>query len=109
MAGEAIQFFILSATALCIYLFPSMIAGKRDHHAFTGIFLINILVGWTVIGWIVCLIWAYSRVEKKPVKTKAIKTAPSLSEELEKLGEMKEKGLISEDEFKQGKEKILAR
>lgn len=41
-----------------LYFLPSLIAlirGKRDTLA---IFLLNLFLGWSVIGWIVALIWA---------------------------------------------------
>jgi hypothetical protein len=39
-----------------LYFLPSIIG--RDKHAFTGIFLVNLLLGWTLIGWVVAFIWA---------------------------------------------------
>lgn len=39
-----------------LYFLPAIIAhNKRD---FTAIFLVNLLFGWTFIGWIVALVWA---------------------------------------------------
>jgi len=43
---------------LLLYFLPAIIArNKRDA---SGIFLVNLLFGWTGIGWIVALIWACS-------------------------------------------------
>jgi len=39
-----------------MYFLPSIIAHRKQ--AFTAIFLVNLLAGWTVIGWFVALIWA---------------------------------------------------
>lgn len=42
--------------AMAIYFVPSFMAsGKRDSGA---IIFLNLLFGWTVIGWIVCFVWA---------------------------------------------------
>jgi hypothetical protein len=42
--------------AMLMYFLPSIIGHrKRD---FTGIFILNLLFGWTVIGWLVALVWA---------------------------------------------------
>ena len=41
-----------------MYFLPSIIAlvrGKRDALA---IFLLNLFLGWSVIGWIIALVWA---------------------------------------------------
>lgn len=43
---------------ILLYFLPAIIAhNKRD---FTAIFLVDLLFGWTVIGWVVALIWACS-------------------------------------------------
>jgi Superinfection immunity protein len=43
---------------LCLYGFPSWLAWYRDHHNLAAIVLLNLLLGWTVIGWVAALIWA---------------------------------------------------
>lgn len=50
--------------AVLIYIIPSIISWNRKRG--TGIAALNILLGWTVIGWIIALIWALSadKVEK---------------------------------------------
>jgi hypothetical protein len=40
------------------YLLPFSVALWRNHPATTNIFLLNLLLGWTVIGWLVALIWS---------------------------------------------------
>ena len=40
------------------YLVPTGIAAYRDHPEKTAIFLINLFLGWTIIGWIVALVWS---------------------------------------------------
>ena len=42
------------------YLAPWSIAFARHHQQQVPIFLINLLLGWTFIGWIGALIWAFS-------------------------------------------------
>ena len=39
-----------------LYFLPSLIG--RDKKDALGIFLVNFLLGWTLIGWVVALIWA---------------------------------------------------
>lgn len=41
-----------------LYILPSIIAGYKESKDYTGIWLINIFLGWTVIGWVVALLWA---------------------------------------------------
>ena len=40
------------------YLIPFSVALWRAHPETTKIFLLNLLLGWTVIGWIVALFWS---------------------------------------------------
>ena len=47
-----------------IHSVPSMIARKRRHHQMHSITLLNFFTGWTVIGWIISLIWSASAVKK---------------------------------------------
>ncbi len=44
------------------YLIPALIAHSRRHHNSASIFWLNFLLGWTIIGWIIALAWACSRV-----------------------------------------------
>jgi Superinfection immunity protein len=47
-----------------LYFLPTLI-GRHKQDAF-GIFLLNLLFGWTVIGWVVALVWACS-AEYRPI------------------------------------------
>lgn len=40
------------------YLLPAGIALWQGHPKTMPILLVNLLLGWTVIGWIVALLWA---------------------------------------------------
>jgi hypothetical protein len=41
-----------------LYFLPSLIAAARHTHNAAGIFLLNLFLGWTGIGWVVALIIA---------------------------------------------------
>lgn len=43
---------------VCVYFVPFMVAGARDHDAFIPILVVNALLGWTVVGWLACMVWA---------------------------------------------------
>jgi len=49
---------LLIFLAFTFYFIPTAIAHQRRAQHFTGIFLINLVFGWTVLGWIAALIWA---------------------------------------------------
>jgi hypothetical protein len=40
------------------YFLPSIIAFARSKRDVLSIFLLNIFLGWTLIGWIIALVWA---------------------------------------------------
>jgi len=50
--------FLLITSLSIIYLIPSFIAALKYHHTPLAIFILNLIVGWTFIGWVTCLLWA---------------------------------------------------
>jgi uncharacterized membrane protein len=46
--------------SLTVYLLPSIVADVRHHPQSLAIFVLNILLGWTLLGWIAALFWAYT-------------------------------------------------
>ena len=53
----------LLLVALMLYFLPWCLAKMRKHHNSLAIGLLNLLLGWTVIGWIVALVWAATAVQ----------------------------------------------
>lgn len=49
---------ILTLSLFVAYFLPAFIAGFRGHRNDSAIFLTNLLLGWTIIGWIIALIWS---------------------------------------------------
>jgi hypothetical protein len=41
-----------------MYFLPSIIALARSKRDLLSIFLLNLFLGWSVIGWVVALIWS---------------------------------------------------
>jgi len=64
---------------LCVgfvmYFFPTIVAVGRKKTNTSAIFLMNLLLGWSVIGWIIALVWA---VSKQMVDAPAANGAASL-------------------------------
>ena len=42
------------------FFLPTLIASKRNHHNTTSIFLLNLFLGVTGIGWVIALVWAFT-------------------------------------------------
>ncbi|MBE3654963.1 SHOCT domain-containing protein [Vibrio navarrensis] len=66
------------------------------------IVLINVLGGllWGA-GWLIALIWCFIVPEKK------VASMASVADEIDKLHSLKEKGVISEDEFNAKKKELM--
>ena len=47
-----------------IHFLPTIVAAIRNSRHLLAIFLINLLLSWTGIGWIVALIWAFTSEPK---------------------------------------------
>lgn len=51
-------FFPFFGVGTLMYFLPSIIALGRSKRDLLAIFLLNLFLGWSVIGWIVALVWA---------------------------------------------------
>ena len=40
---------------------PAIIAFNKGHHNKWPIFWVNFFLGWTLLGWVVALVWALSK------------------------------------------------
>lgn len=57
---------MLSLIFICVlYFLPSIVAHNKQN--FAGIFVLNFLLGWTVVGWILALIWACTADVRAPL------------------------------------------
>ncbi|HET9770672.1 MAG TPA: superinfection immunity protein [Acidimicrobiia bacterium] len=48
--------------ALAAYVLPTAVASSRSHHHVGAIAAVNLLLGWTLIGWVVALAMAVGQV-----------------------------------------------
>ena len=58
MVLSSIFFFRFFGFGFVMYFLPSIIALARSKRDILAIFLLNFFLGWSVIGWVVALIWA---------------------------------------------------
>jgi hypothetical protein len=56
---------IALGVAMLIYFLPTLFASGKQHWA--GVFVVNLFLGWTLIGWVCALAWAVS----SPLKEKS--------------------------------------
>lgn len=117
---------ILIIPFLIIYFIPTMIAFSRNSPNKIGVFLLNLFLGFTFIGWIVALIWAFSskakttiiinntQQESKSEKPNHKQNNPTDDlthklNQIERLKKLYDDGTISKEEFESQKEKIFNR
>jgi hypothetical protein len=60
-SGMGEWLLLLGPLLLAAYFIPFFIAAGRRHRFSTAIGLINLLLGWTGIGWFAAIIWAVNR------------------------------------------------
>ncbi|MCG6540167.1 superinfection immunity protein [Pseudomonas sp. KSR10] len=50
--------FVLLALAVALYFVPTIVASMRNHANAVAITALNLLLGWTLIGWVAALVWS---------------------------------------------------
>lgn len=50
--------FLIFGIMTVVYLVPSYIAALRLHRNFNAIFALNVLIGWSFLGWVGAFVWA---------------------------------------------------
>jgi hypothetical protein len=108
--GVGILFLVIIAIAF--YFLPTIIAAVRKHPQTGGILLVNALGGWLVIGWIAALIWSFITPQPTPVLVVPpplpSHPAPRPIDDLQRLAELLERGILTQEEFESQKQKVLA-
>ncbi|HWY54728.1 MAG TPA: superinfection immunity protein [Terriglobales bacterium] len=64
----AIFLFPIFGFGFLFYFLPSIIAAARSKRDLVSILVLNLLLGWTAIGWVVALVWALKADVPLPVR-----------------------------------------
>lgn len=59
---------LLMAIGLFLYFLPAFLAAGKKRNS-TAIFWLNLLLGWTFLGWVVALVWALTKDDQQPQKS----------------------------------------
>ena len=65
--GAAAHGLMVLIVLLAIYFLPWFVARSRRHHATDAIFIANLVLGWTFLGWFGALAWAAMPVKREHV------------------------------------------
>ncbi len=101
---------IMLVVGVFLYFIPSCIALIRRKRNLLAIIALNFFLGWSLIGWVVSLVWSLSS-DSKPQKIVVNQQAPSKKDDgidkLTKLKRLLDEGVITQEEFNQQKSNIL--
>ena len=56
--GNLVVTCFVIVVAVVLYFLPSLVASNRKHPQQGPILIVSLLLGWTLIGWVVALAWA---------------------------------------------------
>jgi len=116
---SALMQIVFYVSLVALYLLPVYEASKRRHPRIVPISLIDILLGWTVVGWIVALVWAVRRPEPEAVAEEnendpyVVVEEPSryppnsAAESLRELSRLHAEGTIDDAEYEAAKHRVL--
>ena len=96
--------FIGILLAVAFYFLPSIIGGKKRNA--NSIFALNLLLGWSVIGWVVALVWALANDAEAPAPA-APRPQASAASELERLYALHQAGVLTAAEYAAAKQRAL--
>lgn len=98
---------VLVCLVIGIYLIPTIVAVSRKHLQKVPIILVNILLGWSFIGWVVALVWACTKSKPKEVHIYNQGANVDLKEKIELLNKLHADGFVSDEELEQKKKDLL--
>jgi Superinfection immunity protein len=69
IALAALHALVMLLALVFFGLLPTAIAFVRKHHNRFAILALNVMLGWTIIGWAVALVWSLTAVWRRPSPT----------------------------------------
>lgn len=93
-----------------IYMYPAILARRTEHVAATAIYVLNFLFGFTIIFWVVLLIWASSgNGNQKTVVVQNASPQKTAQDAFAEIQKLREAGMITDEEFETKRQEILSR
>lgn len=101
--GMELGLYVLVGGAL--YFLPSFLGSEKENRR--AIFLLNLLLGWSFIGWVVALVWAVKKDEaptRVVVEHRQEAPAPAAlpidpQARVNRLRDLRDRGLLTNDQF----------
>jgi len=64
--GILVGSFLLFLLLTVIYFIPTFVAYNAKKTDLGAIFILNLLLGWTFLGWVISLVWAMTKDTQTP-------------------------------------------
>lgn len=61
-------FFPIFGFGFVLYFLPAIIAFARSKRDAVSILVLNLFLGWTMIGWVIALVWALKEDAPIPIR-----------------------------------------
>lgn len=58
MVSRSVFEMLVLAAVVALYFLPALIADRRGRHDLLILALFNAVLGWTVLGWLLALVWS---------------------------------------------------
>jgi len=65
LGGSTVLVGILVCGGSLFYFLPTVVSWGRGHQNGAAIFMLNLLLGWTFLGWVAALVWAFTEVSRR--------------------------------------------
>lgn len=80
--SEAMGVIFLVLALIGIYFLPAFVASFRNHHQTNAIVILNLFLGWTLLGWVIALVWSATAIPNEaavvaPPTTQSAVSKPS--------------------------------
>lgn len=56
---------VIGAMVFPVYFLPAMVAARRRHANRGAICTLNLLLGWTMVGWVIAMVWSMTANTQK--------------------------------------------
>lgn len=66
------------AACIVVYFLPAIVAARLKHNNLFGVSVLNVFLGWTLVGWVVAVVWAFAKPQVV-MATSATQGTPQLA------------------------------
>ena len=60
---------VVVLAAVLLYCLPSILADARGHDDAAQLTVFNVLLGWTIVGWVAAFLWVQQRATPRAITT----------------------------------------